>query len=612
MTYAGWQIERLKFTGKDDKEALLDFAPGLSLVYGASNTGKSFALKALDFMLGGQKELPNIKEREPYDKLWLDIAFSPGHNVSLERAVLGGAFKIHEGHDAARTLAPRHDANTPNNISTFLLTQMEAAGRKVSVDASGTHNNLTFRDIAGIVLTNEIPIQSEDSPIESGDTNTKTRERNVLKFTLTGEDDSAIVPVVKPKDFRTGRAAKASFLQDMIDQIDVDLSADYSDAERLPEQSERINETLRRIENEIATARSSIRTLLDQKRSQSSDIGAAELRSTQIALSLDSFDHLEEVYASDIARLESLEEAGFLLGLDGKTDCPVCGAPPDAQVHSHGLAEIEDVRVAAEIEVQKIKQQRSELVKTVEDTKAEGVKLAATVAKLRESLRNVELKLEEATPDANEQQRALGEVISVRDRVRRGLDLLTQRERLIKQKLGIEASKPPKLDNTIQRGLSTETAKEFADVVHEVLLAWGFPGKKQVVFDLGSYDLIIDGKERKNNGKGVRAITHAAFKVALMLFCRERDLPHPGFLVLDTPLLTYRDPMKKLGDRLTPDEKELRNTDLKERFFDHLGHLGDKAQIVVFENIDPPEGIASYCKIEAFTNDPEEGRQGLL
>ena len=89
MTYAGWHIERLKFTGKDDKEALLNFAAGLSLVYGASNTGKSFALKALDFMLGGQRELPNIKERTPYDKLWLDIAFSPDHRALLERALVG-------------------------------------------------------------------------------------------------------------------------------------------------------------------------------------------------------------------------------------------------------------------------------------------------------------------------------------------------------------------------------------------------------------------------------------------------------------------------------------------------------------------------------------------
>lgn len=70
--------------------------------------------------------------------------------------------------------------------------------------------------------------------------------------------------------------------------------------------------------------------------------------------------------------------------------------------------------------------------------------------------------------------------------------------------------------------------------------------------------------------------------------------------------------MKKPGDRLTADEQDLRNTDLKQRFFDHLGKLGEKAQCVIFENVDPPEDIEDYCKVEVFTNDSDEGRQGLL
>jgi hypothetical protein len=39
----------------------------------------------------------------------------------------------------------------------------------------------------------------------------------------------------------------------------------------------------------------------------------------------------------------------------------------------------------------------------------------------------------------------------------------------------------------------------------------------------------------------VKAILHAAVNVALLIYCRERNLPHPGIVVLDTPLLTYRE-----------------------------------------------------------------------
>src|SRR5689334_21744612 len=107
MTYGGWHIERLKFTG-DSKDALLEFAEGLSLVYGASNTGKSLALKSLDFMLGGGTPPPAIKEREPYSKLWLEIAFSREHRAVLERALVGGSFRLQENNDTPRTLAPKH------------------------------------------------------------------------------------------------------------------------------------------------------------------------------------------------------------------------------------------------------------------------------------------------------------------------------------------------------------------------------------------------------------------------------------------------------------------------------------------------------------------------
>ncbi|MGU3420838.1 hypothetical protein [Methylobacterium sp. D54C] len=611
MTYGRWHIERLRFTGRNNKESILGFDDGLSLVYGASNTGKSFALKALDFMLGGQRELPSIRERDPYSKVWLDVAFSLDDRVSLERAIAGGAFKLHSG-DVERVLAPRHDANSPNNISSFLLMKMGASGRKVSLDASGTHGNLTFRDIAPLVLTNEISIQSENSPAESGDRGDQTRERNVLKFLLTGEDDGAIVPVVKPKDFRTGRAAKAAVLQDMIDQLNADISEKYRDPDGLGEQDTKLTESLQEIETELSTARTSIRSLLDEKRRLSNEISLAERRAVELSLSLESFSQLREVYVSDVSRLQAIEEAGFLLGISGKDECPVCGAPAAAQSHSHELAHIEDVRLAAEVEIRKIEQQREELERTVADTEIEGERLARSIRQQRDELSAVERKLENATPAADMQQRRLSDILPVRDYVRHGLNLIDQRDRLVAQKETISASRPPKRDTTIQFGLSTETAKDFSDTISDVLLAWGFPGQKHVVFDLNTYDLIIDGKERRNNGKGVRAITHAAFKVALMLFCRERSLPHPGFLVLDTPLLTYRDPMKKAGDSLELDEQELRNTDLKERFFDHLASLKQHAQVVVFENVDPPKSLGDALHIETFTNDPDEGRQGLL
>jgi hypothetical protein len=349
MTYAGWHIDLLSFEGKDGKRAQLTFAPGLSLIYGASNTGKSFAVKALDFMLGGSQELPNINERRPYDRLEMGMTLTNSRKVRLERALAGGSFTLHEHGREAATLAPRHDADSVNNLSNFLLREMGSVGKKIALDAAGTHGNLSFRDIARVVLTDELSIQSETSPIESGDRGAATRERSVLKYLLTGDDDSAVVPLIKPKDFRTGRIAQTKILEEMIEQINGELSSNYPDYDGLEKQSEDLDALLQRIENEIANARSSVRLILDNKRRLTSEIAAAERRAIDIGLSLNSFEQLQEVYDSDVARLESIEEVGFLLGLGGKRICPVCGAPPEYQEHTHGLVEIESVRVGSAI-----------------------------------------------------------------------------------------------------------------------------------------------------------------------------------------------------------------------------------------------------------------------
>src|SRR4051794_25494967 len=111
MTYAGWHIDLLSIEGKEGKKAQLAFAPGLSLIYGASNTGKSFAVKSLDFMLGGSQELPTIKERQPYNHVVMAMTLAKSRKVRLERALAGGSFTLREDGREPTTLAPRHDAD---------------------------------------------------------------------------------------------------------------------------------------------------------------------------------------------------------------------------------------------------------------------------------------------------------------------------------------------------------------------------------------------------------------------------------------------------------------------------------------------------------------------
>jgi hypothetical protein len=589
-------------------------------LYGASNTGKSFAVKAIDFLLGSSRPLPEIQERENYERAWLSMHMPQSGNITLVRALAGGALELHQGSATSvadrksngRHLSARHDHTSTENISQFLLDELGFGSKFIAIDANGKKRSLSFRDIARFCIVDETAIQAEISPAESGQYPTVTTERSVFKLLTTGIDDSAIVPVMDRKSFTTSTNAKIEVVDEMIASINDELSADHPNSEELYAQNERIEATWAAAQEQLQAAKSSIRSQLATKRNIGLAISQYQRRREEIAINIGRFEQLEEVYNSDIERLEAIEEAGFLLTLGGDKDCPLCGAPPDAQQHVHGHQDIERATEAAKIEIGKIARQRVDLSETLSNLNAEGKQTEIKFEELDRSLRAIEQELDELAPAADVAERRLSEILSVRDQIRRGVSLIEQRRTLQIRRDELTTLKPARKEDKPRLGVPTTIAHDFAQTVSKVLGEWQFPGTRHVAFDEGTYDLRIDGKNRRDNGKGVRAITHAAFKVALLIYCNERDLPHPGFVVLDTPLLTYRDPIHSSAGALAADEQAIANTSLKDFFFDYLSSLQDIGQFLVIENVDLPTAVAGIANVVTFTGDQTSGRTGLF
>ena len=87
-------MRKLAFTGPGVPAKELAFNEGLNLVWGASNAGKSFTVKALNFMTGAGSPLPNITERKGYDRCWLELDLPESGRVTLARALVGGGFAL--------------------------------------------------------------------------------------------------------------------------------------------------------------------------------------------------------------------------------------------------------------------------------------------------------------------------------------------------------------------------------------------------------------------------------------------------------------------------------------------------------------------------------------
>jgi rubrerythrin len=177
------------------------------------------------------------------------------------------------------------------------------------------------------------------------------------------------VPAVNPKTFRVATTGKVEMLDEMITSIDEEITADFSEPDKLEEQERRLEEIWQAAQSELETAREEFRTMLASKAELANQIFRLRQRREEIGINVGRFEQLRAIYRSDVQRLEAIEEAGFLLSIGGDRDCPLCGATPENQRHAHGLAEIEGTREAAQVEIGKIRSQHDELEATLGDLK---------------------------------------------------------------------------------------------------------------------------------------------------------------------------------------------------------------------------------------------------
>lgn len=617
MTATALSLRHLAYTGPNKITAEIEFGAGLNVIYGASETGKSFILESIDFMLGGGEDLRDIPERVGYDRLWLGFESPEGKPYTLERAVVGGKYSLFEGlHKAVpASLKPlilngKHNPQRNNNVSMFLLGLLGLSDKRVQKNARGETNSLSFRNLVHLCLVPEGDIQKRGSPIETGDYLTRTPEMSVFKLLVTGVDDSAVQPIDEDRTRVTSRAAKTDILNELIASYKSKLTSvvgEEDDIAELEDQLGKLEGTLEVERIGLQQLEFEFREIAARRRSFRAAIDDADERRAEIEELLARFDLLSLSYRSDLRRLAGLREAGSLLGALAPGRCPVCGALPEHQNPDDDDCDgnIEVVVAATDAETSKIQLLAKELAETVEQLNNEIAALEASKPELQQQLTATDAELSRITPTLLGHRAAYSDITEKRTSVNAALSLFQSISDLEQRKAELEGDAPEPQTASAQpaSGLSESVLDRFSEHMRLLLKAWNFPETERVHFDRSAKDFVISGKPRGSRGKGMRAITHSAFNVSLLEFTRDNDLPHPGFVVLDTPLLAYREPEH--------DEDDLSETDIRDHFYDYLSKHDDR-QVIILENDTPSKAVLTRSQTTFFTKNEQLGRYGLF
>ena len=518
--------------------------------------------------------------------------------------------KIEDIHDDTSFEKIKAESKTDKNISKKILSicgcDYKNLLKKIS---TGETKKFTFRDFIPLIMVNEGRITQKYSPVHRKSPRGNTlavSEWTAFQTIVTGED------YVKTSKSESADVIK-SRIKGQIQELELLCAELRTEIEELKEAVEgtSIDELDKRIEE--------LQTVIDEKKeyllSKEEEycllikrLKEADYEKQRISDNVCKFHLLMENYKSDIERLDFIEEAHNVTEQLLDVECPVCHAISKGVIDAK---QKELCHKAFLAEKRKTKILMADLGATLENAEINKTNIEIENDKLLEDINRL-------VNDMNESLRPV--IDSKLEEIR---DLLEKRE--LWSVMYANDSKIKKYEDRISelessreevtnkskgniKDISEEKLVQFSEIVKKMLVSWNFiEEKSDVVFNKENKDFCIDGKRKELFGKGARTIINSAFLIGLMEYCYDNRLCHPGIVILDTPLTTFRE-----KDADTDEKDESVGKDIKMAVYDNLATTCKDYQVIIFENEEPTKDLKNKINYIHFTGNDNVDRQGFI
>lgn len=595
------RLRQLLLSGDDKKPAEAHFLPGANVVSGDSDTGKSHMLHCIDYVLGAKGPYDRLNETLGYQTAWLEFENDNGEQLTLSRSLGGGDIRVHrtsivgavgEGEIVA---ASRSGTSQEPDLTSIFLPFCGMPDAMLRKNAVGQKQRLTLRTLTPIFLVNETDIIAKKSPIYGEGGYDKTARQRALSYMLTGLDDQSVVAGERKEVAEADLRGRLAAIEELLEHsrqrepLDEDVEGAITKLDATIDQLSSDLDDNRREQLRLDGERTELLERLHQVDEQL--IAIAEL--------LSRYQLLEDRYRTDLERLDFIAEGTHFLGQLDPAQCPVCNQPMTS-AHAHHLSSsgaFDEVLGAARAEAAKIIGLRQGLAATMGDLKARLKRRQDEKADLDARLNRIRDRLEGELTAALQQGGA-----TIRELLTRRLSLAESRLdfdrfeqlRALRAKYELELSGLSQ-PRRVWEGLEPVALRGFLDEIEMLLESWNWPGDRRVEFDAVPFDIKVGGKARQSHGKGVRAVLHAAFVLGLLRYCAKQRRPHPGFVILDSPLTSFKE--KRDGTRSSEDDID---PTIEAGFWRSLRETAAGVQVIVFDNKEPPDGVTGALTYEYF------------
>lgn len=607
-----FQIRKLEFIG-DKENSFVNFFDGLNVVYGPSNTGKSLILESIQYVFGKEKaNFEQIAELKKYNTIKVTIEDMKGNIFLLERSIFDEADDIivtKKDDIFPIKYRPEHPTKNKKAISNFLLELTDADGMVIKTKQAGKKCNFTFnKEMLISMISEERIISKENPPFLTGQRVNRIEEASAFKLLMTDSDDSECIEIDDAKTYKNKLKAKLEMLIDIRKDIYKELGDISKELEK--DDYNNINNRVDNMNNVIASKTEELSRYLEDRKKLidlNSNLKSKKLFSEELLIR---FDMHKKNLQSDFDRLNFVVESEHYLDQLLNKNCPICNSIIDENnieyLYDNEHIDITSIKEAYEEEVLKINIQLRDIEDSIKyhqnlisDCISEIDSNNDKISYINNHLEREfypELKLLESEMDKLNKIKKLQTLIEEK---KLRIDKINIEYRSIEEKINRKAP-----ENQYNKMIPDDVLKEYTGIIETTLEDWKYEREINAFFDVNNLDISINDKPRGSNGKGYRALIASVMMISLMKYLIKNDKIHPGFVILDSPLLNIK-------EEKTAKEEEKVSEVIQQSFYDSLSKYKN-IQIIVIENKEPTEFAKTNANVIEFTKSRDYGRYGLL
>ena len=586
-------IERIIVTGSGKTDSIIELSNGVNIIYGPSNTGKTYIVKCIDYMFGSEREPIDISTGYQYIKI---IVRTQCGTITMSRKI--GENKIEVSSKDNNVLSGKYatKASRTNYDKTINSVWLSLIGindlHLVISNENYKKQILSWRTFSHMFMLTETKIISEDSAILSDTKTSNTAVIASLIFLLSGQDFAE----TETKDTKEIKEAKKNAVKAYINKELFRLSE--RNQELLAQLKENPNidiaVEIEKIMAEISTNEKRINSSIEENQKILAQLYEKNENLSECNVLLNRYDELTTQYDADLKRLNFIVDGEANLNASFSTHCPFCDGEVVVKKNQNYID-------AAKSDYKKIKLQAKDLESASKELRSEKLSLEQEIGTLMAKKKSMEELIEK---ELKPQVFNLKEKLSAyKDAIecQKEIDIL---KKLSEQKtadmIENDTDEESELKFKVKEHLDDSFINELSNGIKSFLENCNYDNLLSVIFDKADMDIVINGKKKSSNGKGYNAYFNSVVAIVLSRYMESKAKYSPDFLVLDSPILSLKE------NEIKKPSETMRNT-----LFENIVDNQKGIQTIVIEN-EIPEINYKDANIIHFTKEKNNGRYGFL